>query len=88
MTNEEGVTLDNVTGEVLTPTPPSYRSKLDTVKDIRKEMGVIYRQCRSGKIEAAELTKLMYSLQIMQRAIMDAEIEERLEIMEQGGSDE
>ena len=77
-------TIDGKTGKPetaprLVRVPPI---KLNGLRSIRDEMGRIYREARSGKIETQDATRLMFMLDKLREMAMAIEIEERLTRLE------
>lgn len=64
------VTIDAVTGRP-DPTPTIH---LKTADDIRLEMAKVYREMRSGKLDSAEGTKLVYVLGQIGKTIESAKL--------------
>lgn len=67
-------------GNLLSPTP----TKID-LRDshaIRRELGAVYRDMRSGRIETQEGTRLAYVLDMIRKAYETAVLQERIESME------
>ena len=67
-------------GKLLSPTP----AKID-LRDshaIRRELGAVYRDMRSGRIETQEGTRLAYVLDMIRKAYETAVLQERIESME------
>jgi hypothetical protein len=77
---KEPETFDSKTGK---PDPTPRRVDLSTLRDIRLEMAVVYRKIDCGAIEAAEGTKLVYVLRQIGDIIEMAEIEKRIEAIEE-----
>ena len=80
MPHQHSVIIDQTTGEVESiPTPAKgrYRAKLDTVADTRRELARVYRECRQGEMEAAELTKLVFALKTIAGMIEASDFEKR-----------
>lgn len=73
------VTIDGASGEV-EATPRKIRLK--TLEDIRMELASVYRDTRSGKLEASEGTKLAYLLTSLAKIIEGSVIEQRIEVLE------
>lgn len=68
------------TGEVVsTPRPGS----LSTLTRVRRELGRVYRDARTGKIDPNELTKFAYTLNVMGKLLEGESFEERLKALEQ-----
>ena len=66
-------------GIIQCPTP---RINLATAEDIRREMGRVYREARSGKLPTSEATKLTYILTQILRATEVYLMEQRLSALE------
>jgi hypothetical protein len=67
-------------GKLLSPTP----TKID-LRDshaIRRELGAVYRDMRSGRIETQEGTRLAYVLDMIRKAYETAILQDRIESME------
>jgi hypothetical protein len=67
-------------GRMLSPTP----TKID-LRDshaIRRELGAVYRDMRSGRIETQEGTRLAYVLDMIRKAYESAVLQDRIESME------
>ena len=64
-------------------TPTSKKIALHKASSIRREMGCVYRDMRSGKIEAQDGTRLVYVLDMMRKAFDSELLEKRLEEVEQ-----
>ena len=86
MTNQNPLEIDNSTGEALPISPNGqasrYRADLSTSQQIRKEMSKIYRESRSGLLPTNDLTKLIYSLNLINRVLETGDLEQRLEKLE------
>ena len=72
-------TIDGTTSEVL-PTPP--RVDLKTIDDVRLEMARVYREMRSGGMEAQQGARLVYVLSQIGKLIEIHEIEKRITVLE------
>lgn len=85
MSNKHPVIIDNNTGAVSTlPSKVTrYRGKLDSIRDVRKEMARCYREARSGVIEVVDATKFVWMLQAVAKVIESSDLEKRIEILEQ-----
>jgi len=80
--NRQPATVDGDTGKViLTParTPPI---KLDTFRNLRDEMGRVYREARAGKIQTQDATRLVFVLDKLRDVLMAMDIEKRIEALE------
>jgi hypothetical protein len=83
VTNRQLATVDGDTGKViLTPTrtPPI---KLDTFRNLRDEMGRVYREARAGKIQTQDATRLVFVLDKLRDVLMAMDIEKRIEALEE-----
>lgn len=85
MSNESPVEIDGITG-VVSVIPPSrgarYRCRLDTAGQCRREMAKVYRESRSGLIDAQDASKSIWMLQSIARVIETSDLERRLEALE------
>jgi hypothetical protein len=73
------VTIDGTNG-ACTPTPPKI--KLNKLEDVRLEMAKVYRDARSGRMDASEAGRLAYILVGIGKLIEATDIERRLVQME------
>ena len=73
--------LRAVTCEVLDPTP-RQKVRLHTIDDLRLEMGRVYNDMRSGRLEAGEGTKLAFVLGQMVKVFELTAIEARINALE------
>ena len=65
------------TGELLHPTPPA-KIDLRNLEAVRREMGKVYREMRSGEIQPECGTRLVYVLDRIGKLIEVEQIEQRL----------
>jgi hypothetical protein len=77
---KEPETFDAATGS---PDPTPKRIDLSTLRDIRLEMAAVYRRMNSGAIETGEGSKLVYCLRQIAEVIEMADIEKRIEAIEE-----
>ena len=70
---------------VLPPAKVSPRLKLGSVRDVRKQLAVIYREARNGTLKPETATKLAFLLDLMARIIERSDLEARLVALEQRG---
>jgi hypothetical protein len=82
--NKTGLTINGETGKAIdTPrllrTPPI---KLDSLKSVREEAGRVYREMRTGKVDKADGTKLIFVLDVLRRMIEADELERRVSVLE------
>lgn len=68
-------------GEVL-QAMPTPRINLSTIEDLRREMGRVYREMRSGTIETQQGTRLVYVLAQIGKLAEMYEIEKRITALE------
>ena len=73
------LTLDATTGKP-DPTPPKI--KLNTIGDVRREMGTIYREARAGKLDISDAGRLAYVLNGIAKLVEVELIEGRLAELE------
>ncbi|MCQ8128575.1 hypothetical protein [Methylomonas rivi] len=85
MSNREPVEIDGKTGQ-LNALPRQkgqrYRCKLDSMKDVRREMAKVYREARSGLVDIQDATKLTWCLQAVGKVIEGSDLERRIENLE------
>lgn len=67
-------------GNSLAPLPPKI--DLRDASAIRRELGSVYRDMRSGRIDPADGTKLAYVLDAIRKAYDSEILQSRLEILE------
>ena len=89
MSAQQPVEIDGLTGEVIDHPlgHKRYRAKLDTLQDVKREMGKLYREARSGLIDPQDATKQVWILQAIGKVIVDAELETRIELLEKLSND-
>jgi hypothetical protein len=63
----------------------SPRLKLETVKDVRRELARIYREARRGELKPGTATKLAFLLDLTSRMIERSELEARIKALEGQG---
>jgi hypothetical protein len=72
----------NMQAEVLSP-PASLRvGPLETVADVKREAGRLYRAARRGEMAPGDASRLASVLALIMRVIEGAEIEARLTALE------
>ena len=71
-------------GELIDPTPRAPVAKIDlhTLDDVRREMGKLYREARSGRIDTRDATRLAYILGEMVKLFAVRELEARVKVLE------
>ena len=76
------VTIDGTSGKP-DPTPPKPpKIKLNSIGDVRREMGTIYREARAGKLDISDAGRLAYVLTGIGKLIEVELIEQRLAELE------
>ncbi len=76
------LTIDATTGAP-DPTPPKPpKIKLNSIGDVRREMGTIYREARAGKLDISDAGRLAYVLTGIGKLIEVELIEQRLAELE------
>lgn len=84
-TNGGGFVIDGATGLPVPPTP-TKREKfipLSTLNDVKVELARLYRQAKAGKVETSDASRLAFILNSLGRVIVDAELEARIQQLEQ-----
>lgn len=83
--NRSPATIDGATGkpEKAPPqrTPPI---KLDNLRNIRDELGRVYREARAGKIGSQDATRFAFVLGQLRDLVISMDIEQRLLALEEG----
>lgn len=80
--------LETIDGEWLPANPTPYQKKgkvsigLKKIEDVRMEMSRVYRECRNGTIDPSVGTKLTFMLAQIGRLIETADLERRVEQLE------
>lgn len=77
--------IDGATGLPVPPTP-TKREKfipLSTLNDVKVELARLYRQAKAGKVETSDASRLAFILNSLGRVIVDAELEARIQQLEQ-----
>jgi len=71
-------------GELSDPTPRAVAAKIDlqTLDDVRREMGKLYREARTRKMDTRDATRLAYILGEMVKLFAVREIETRVKALE------
>lgn len=73
---------DEKQGDTVTLLPPTTRINLHDSHAIRRELASVYRDMRSGKIEAQDGTRLGYVLNQLLRAYETCVLQEKIEAIE------
>jgi hypothetical protein len=77
--NNHPQTFDE-SGKNITPPPPP-KIDLHNADSIRREMGAVYRDMRSGRLESGEGTKLVYVLDMLRKALETCELQKNIELL-------
>ncbi len=77
--NNQPRTFDNTGRDITTSPPPKI--DLHNADSIRREMGAVYRDMRSGRLESSEGTKLVYVLDMLRKALETCELQKNLELL-------
>ena len=77
--------------QIKPPSPPSpmqraSRVRLGSIRDVRREMGKLYRDMRSDRLDAVKACKLAYVLQSVGKLVEVETIEQRLDALERAGN--
>ena len=65
-----------------TESSPTRVGRLDTARDVRRELARLYRACRRGDVMPSDGSKMASILGLIIRSIETNEIEERLQRLE------
>lgn len=68
-------------GDLVTPSPHA-RIDLRDAHAIRRELAAVYRDMRSGEIQAQDGTRLAYVLDLIRKAFETGVLQDRLEALE------
>ena len=85
MPNPPALTTDEAEGNRALPPLLPVRTRpipLATLRDLRSELGAIYRMARSGKVATQDLTRFAYALGCLRDMLIAEEIELRLTRLE------
>lgn len=82
--NRHPATIDGEAGNVIPPprlvrTPPI---KLDSLRNLRDELGRVYREARCGRIPTQDATRLAFILGQLRELVVVMDIETRLAALE------
>ena len=71
-------------GELVLSPHPSTKPKIDlrNAEAIRRELGAVYRDARSGRIPTQDATRLGYLLNLLRMAVETGELQARIEQIE------
>ncbi len=73
-----------VEGELIPANPVrSTRSRLGSIREIRRELVKIYEEAKTGRISTQDAGRLTYMLQTLVGMIRDSDLEERIKKLEQ-----
>ncbi|MBC8017069.1 MAG: hypothetical protein H7X83_00935 [Verrucomicrobia bacterium] len=86
MVNQQPKTLsqehENKKFILLPPPRPKGSIALTKMAHIRAELGKVYREARTGKLDLSDATKLTFMLQVLGKVIEGGELEARIEALE------
>ncbi len=69
-------------GDYMLPTP-QQRTPLRSLEDVKRELGRLYRSVKAGVIASDEGSRRAYILTQLGRVIESADLERRLDVLEQ-----
>jgi hypothetical protein len=75
-------TPETIDGETGLPDPTPRAIKLSSLRDVRLELAHVYRKMDAGELEGAEGTKRAYVLRQIHDVIVSAELERRIQELE------
>jgi len=71
--------IDGATGKPL----PLYRCRLESLRDVKREVARIYRKMMAGSLEPSLCGRAGFLLGIIARIVTDSELEARIKLLEQ-----
>jgi hypothetical protein len=74
-------TIDGTTGE---PDKPKRRIDLSNLRDVRLELAQVYRKIDAGEINSQDGSRRAFVLKVLHDVIVSADVEKRIEALEQG----
>ena len=82
-TAEAPLLIDSESGlPIPTPSKRKRHIKLDSVRDIRREMAKVYRDAKHGKIPPEVGSRFVFMLATLAKITVDSEFEARIEALE------
>lgn len=90
-TDEGDFVIDGASGLPVPPTPARKREKfipLSTLDDVKMELARLYRQTKAGKVATSDASRLAFILNSLGRVIVDADLEQRIQQLEQSIAEE
>jgi len=75
--------IDALSGEVIDADVPPSQIKLNTVSEVRREAARVYRDCRQGRLDTADGSRLSYMLASIAKMIETSELEQRIRKLEE-----
>ena len=81
MRDPQTITIDGATGK---PDKPQRRIDLSNLRDVRLELAYLYRKMDSGEIKTQDGTRRAFVLKTLHDVIVSAELERKLEALENG----
>jgi hypothetical protein len=82
--NRAPATIDGESGNLILAPVRTRPIKLDTLRNIRDEIGRVYREARCGKIQTQDATRLVFVLDKLREVVVDMDLETRLHALEGG----
>jgi len=79
---DNSITVERLVGEVMPRLPTPSKIPLATIGEVRREAAKVYRDCRQGRLDTAEGSRLSYMLAQIGKMILDSELEERISKLE------
>ena len=65
------------------PTPKIAARRLNSIREVRREMSRVYCEARNGTLRTDVATRLIYMLTALSTLIRDSELEQRVAELEQ-----
>lgn len=82
--NGDGAPTDTATTTEVLPAPTRRkRSRLTTIREVRREMAKVYVEARDGTLRLDQATRLVYILVQLSNPIRDSELEDRVKHLEE-----
>jgi hypothetical protein len=62
--------------------PPRLRLPLRTIPDVAKQMAVVFREARAGRLDVSDASKLTNCLALLSRTLEGSDLANRLDALE------
>ena len=72
----------NPPADAVPPVVRPIRARLDTIADVKAQLGRLYREARGGKINTQDASRLANILALLGRMIEGSDVEARLAALE------